>query len=143
MWLIIALFCLPLSAAQETFVFESSAQQETYLQLTKELRCPMCQNQNIADSDAVISHDMRRKVYQLLQEGKSEAEVIAFMKQRYGDFVHYQPPVTFGTVWLWVGPLAFLLLAGWFVVMHQRRKKIQDVAQQREQIQTVDKLLNG
>ena len=81
----------------------------------------MCQNQNIADSDAMIAHDMRRKVYQLINQGNNHDQVIDFMKQRYGDFVHYQPPVTNTTIWLWILPFSVLLLGGWILV---RRKPV-------------------
>ena len=87
----------------------------------------MCQNQNIADSDAMIAHDMRRKVYALLKEGKSEQEVIDFMKARYGDFVHYQPPVTIATMWLWAAPVLFVIFALLFVVRRKPSSASQDI----------------
>ncbi len=90
------------SAAEDKFSFDTPAQRESFLKLTAELRCPMCQNQNIADSD---------KVYALLKQGKTEQEVIDFMKSRYGDFVHYQPPITAATLWLWAGPVLFIFIA--------------------------------
>ncbi len=107
-------------ATEDNFAFDDPAQRATFLRLTEELRCPMCQNQNIADSDAMIAHDMRRKVYSLLKEGKSEQEVINFMKARYGDFVHYQPPVTAATMWLWAVPVLFAIIA--IAVVVRRRK---------------------
>ena len=107
-------------ATEDNFAFDDPAQRATFLRLTEELRCPMCQNQNIADSDAMIAHDMRRKGYSLLKEGKSEQEVIDFMKARYGDFVHYQPPVTAATMWLWAVPVLFAIIA--IAVVVRRRK---------------------
>jgi cytochrome c-type biogenesis protein CcmH len=106
--------------AEQAYVFDDPAQQKLFLELTKELRCPMCQNQNIADSDAMIAHDLRRKVYELLQQGYSREEVVDYMKQRYGDFVSYQPPVTPVTIWLWLIPVLFVLAAVVFVVIRQR-----------------------
>jgi len=108
-------------AAEDKFSFDTPAQRESFLKLTAELRCPMCQNQNIADSDAMIAHDMRRKVYALLKQGKTEQEVIDFMKSRYGDFVHYQPPVTAATLWLWGGPVLFIFIA---LIVVVRRKSV-------------------
>jgi len=104
----------------ENYLFEDPNDRKTFLKLTAELRCPMCQNQNIADSDAMIAHDMRRKVYQLMLQGSSEQQVIDYMKERYGDFVHYQPPVTPVTIWLWALPVlfAFVMMA----VFLMRRK---------------------
>lgn len=122
--LLILLSVLSLSSAQaveESFSFDSAEQRASFLRLTAELRCPMCQNQNIADSDAMIAHDMRRKVYSLLKQGKTEQEVIDFMKARYGDFVHYQPPVTAATLWLWAGPVLFIFIA---IVVIVRRKSV-------------------
>lgn len=104
----------------ENYLFENPDDRKTFLKLTAELRCPMCQNQNIADSDAMIAHDMRRKVYQLMLQGSSEQQVIAYMKERYGDFVYYQPPVTPVTIWLWALPVLFaVVMMGVFLM---RRK---------------------
>ena len=99
-------------ASEDNYAFADPKQKQTFLNLTAELRCPMCQNQNIADSDAMIAHDMRRKVYDLLQQGYTEQEVIEFMRARYGDFVHYQPPVTPATSLLWLIPLGFVVVGG-------------------------------
>jgi len=119
--LLIVLSAFSVSAVEDKFSFDTPAQRESFLKLTAELRCPMCQNQNIADSDAMIAHDMRRKVYALLKQGKTEQEVIDFMKSRYGDFVHYQPPVTAATLWLWAGPVLFIFIA---LIVVIRRKSI-------------------
>ncbi len=119
--LLIVLSAYSVSAVEDKFSFDTPAQRESFLKLTAELRCPMCQNQNIADSDAMIAHDMRRKVYALLKQGKTEQEVIDFMKSRYGDFVHYQPPVTAATLWLWAGPVLFIFIA---LIVVVRRKSV-------------------
>lgn len=99
-------------ASEDNYAFTDPKQRQVFLNLTAELRCPMCQNQNIADSDAMIAHDMRRKVYELMQQGYTEREIIDFMRARYGDFVHYQPPVTPATSMLWFVPLGFVLVGG-------------------------------
>lgn len=104
----------------ENYVFADPKQRKVFLNLTAELRCPKCQNQNIADSDAPIAHDMRRKVYQLMQEGKDKSEVIDWMKQRYGDFVYYQPPVNAVTIWLWLLPALFAVI---MLIFFIRRRK--------------------
>ena len=119
--LLIVLSAYSVSAVEDKFSFDTPAQRESFLKLTAELRCPMCQNQNIADSDAMIAHDMRRKVYALLKQGKTEQEVIDFMKSRYGDFVHYQPPVTAATLWLWAAPVLFIFIA---LIVVVRRKSV-------------------
>jgi len=108
----------------ENYAFTDPSDRKTFLKLTSELRCPLCQNQNIADSDAQIAHDMRRKVYQLVQEGNDEAQVIDWMKQRYGDFVHYQPPINAVTMWLWLAPVLFAFVM--IFVLVRRRKVVDD-----------------
>ncbi|MEQ5806922.1 cytochrome c-type biogenesis protein CcmH [Alteromonas sp. NFXS44] len=108
---------LPVTAisVEDNYAFDEPARRALFLKLTGELRCPMCQNQNIADSDAMIAHDMRRKVYSLMQQGKSEDEIIGYMKERYGDFVYYKPPVNIATFWLWALPVLFIAVVLFFV----------------------------
>ena len=118
--------CAASFAAEDNFSFDTPEQRAQFLSLTSELRCPMCQNQNIADSDAMIAHDMRRKVYTLLKQGKSEQDVIDYMKARYGDFVHYQPPITIATFWLWATPVLFVLLAFIFIGRRKKNEKTED-----------------
>jgi len=122
----------------ENYVFADPKQRKIFLNLTAELRCPKCQNQNIADSDAPIAHDMRRKVYQLMNEGKDESEVIEWMKQRYGDFVYYQPPVNAVTIWLWLLPVLF---AATMAVFFFRRRKPQYDQDIDAKIARADKIL--
>ena len=99
--------------------FSSSQQESDYHQLTQSLRCPQCQNNNIADSNATIAVDMRGKVFELLQEGKSKNDVVDYMVARYGNFVTYDPPMTASTLVLWIAPLLLVLLG---VVFLLRRK---------------------
>ncbi|EOC8557570.1 cytochrome c-type biogenesis protein CcmH, partial [Salmonella enterica subsp. enterica serovar Mbandaka] len=88
----------------------------------EQLRCPKCQNNSIADSNAMIATDMRRRVYDLMQEGKSRQEIIDYMVARYGNFVTYDPPLTPLTVLLWVLPLAAIVAGGWIIVARTRRR---------------------
>ncbi|SDF09780.1 cytochrome c-type biogenesis protein [Phytopseudomonas seleniipraecipitans] len=111
-------------AAIDTYEFASEAERARYRQLIEELRCPKCQNQNIADSDAPIAMDLRAEIYRKLEAGDSNAQIIDYLVARYGDFVLYKPPVTRRTLLLWYGPAA--LLAGGFmlvgVIVLRRRK---------------------
>lgn len=102
-------------AAIDTYEFASEAERERYRTLVEELRCPKCQNQNIADSDAPIAMDLRAQIFRMLEEGKSNEQIIEFLVNRYGDFVLYKPPVTARTLLLWYGPAA--LLVGGFVLL--------------------------
>lgn len=109
-----------LSAPVELHKFDSPKQEADYRALIQELRCPQCQNNNIADSNATISTDMRAKTLELLKEGKSKDEVVDYMIERYGNFVTYNPPMTPATIMLWVLPLILIALGLGFVL---RRKK--------------------
>lgn len=112
-------------ALEDKFKFDDPKQTALFLELTKVLRCPKCQNQNIADSDAMIAVDLKRKVHQLVKNGQNKEQVIAFMKQRYGDFVFYEPPVNSMTIWLWLLPLLFILgTISWIVL--SRKKEVQE-----------------
>jgi cytochrome c-type biogenesis protein CcmH len=98
--------------------------------LENELRCLVCQNQTLADSNAPLAEDLRREVRDLATSGKSDAEIRAYLVARYGDFVLYKPPVKSTTYVLWFGP--FLLLAGgavaWWVLIRRRSRTSVDAA---------------
>jgi cytochrome c-type biogenesis protein CcmH len=95
--------------------FQDSAEAQRFHNLVAELRCVMCQNQSLADSNAQIAVDLRREVLDLMREGRSDAEVRDFLVARYGEFVLYRPRVSSRTWLLWFGPLLFALAGGWFV----------------------------
>nr|WP_259105759.1 cytochrome c-type biogenesis protein [Pseudomonas sp. JUb42] len=102
-------------AAIDAYTFRDEAERARYAELTKELRCPKCQNQDIADSNAPIAADLRREIYRMLGEGQSNQQIIDFMVDRYGDFVRYKPALSARTWLLWFGP-AGLLLGGVLVI---------------------------
>jgi cytochrome c-type biogenesis protein CcmH len=109
---------------QEPLVFENEQQQQRFDGLTAELRCLVCQNQNLADSDAPLAHDLRDQIFKMMQAGKSDEQIKTFLIERYGDFVLYKPPLQGNTLFLWLAPL-FLLLAGGVVVVYNIRKRSQ------------------
>ena len=92
-------------------------------QLEEKLRCLVCQNQSLADSGAELAGDLRKQVRDQVAAGKSDAEVIEFLVQRYGDFVRYDPPLKASTALLWIGPFVLLLGAGFTLVMVLRRRR--------------------
>lgn len=128
-------FSFSLWAAIDTYQFDSVAQEEQYRDLTGSLRCPKCQNNSIADSNAMIAADMRLKVYELMKQGQSRQQIIDYMVARYGNFVTYEPPVTPSTLILWVGPALFALLGGLTIILRSRQRKtrseLDDTDQQR------------
>lgn len=110
----------------DTFTFASAEHEQRYRGLIAEIRCPMCQNVNIAGSDAPIAKDLRVTVHRLLADGMSNQEILDFLQARYGDFVLYDPPVRSNTLVLWVVPLlGFLLIVG--VVLRLARQTPESV----------------
>ncbi|MBC7781846.1 MAG: cytochrome c-type biogenesis protein CcmH [Proteobacteria bacterium] len=91
--------------------------------LTKELRCLVCQNESIADSQAALAVDMRNEIRTQLRAGMSDAQVIAFMVERYGNFVRFRPPLAATTIALWFGPAALLLIGIGLLVRHLRQRR--------------------
>ncbi len=104
-----------MTATREPLVFMNQQQQDRFDDLTQELRCLVCQNQNLADSDAPLAHDLRREVHEMLLAGQSNEQIKLFLVQRYGDFVLYRPPVQTNTYLLWLGPLILLLAGAWIL----------------------------
>ena len=90
--------------------------------LLYELRCLVCQNQSLADSDAELAGDLRRRVRTLMAAGKSDAEIMDHLQARYGDFVLYRPPFAWRTAALWLGPFLLLALAAWALLRRVRRR---------------------
>lgn len=111
----------PAWAAIDVYQFKSEQDRARFQQLTAELRCPKCQNQNIADSNAPIAEDLRNKIHSMLTEQRSDQEIIDYMIARYGDFVLYQPRMDKKTYLLWFGP-AVLFFIGFAVVVFIGRK---------------------
>lgn len=107
--------------------FSSAELLERYEDLTQVLRCPKCQNQNLADSDSPISADLRREIYLMLEEGQSDQQIRDFLVARYGTFVLYNPPASGITLWVWLVPIFFALggsLLVWRVVLQASRRPV-------------------
>lgn len=111
------------AASFDTYEFKNDAERARYQRLTEELRCPKCQNQDLADSNAPIAKDLRREIFRMFGEGKSDAQIVDFMVDRYGDFVLYKPRLTGRTWLLWFGPGLLLVLGGLSVALLVRRRR--------------------
>lgn len=120
---LLALLLGQTAAALEPVDYRSAAEEQRFKALTAELRCVMCQNQSIADSNAPIAHDLRREVLALMREGRSDDEIKQYLVERYTDFVLYEPPMRGGNWLLWVGPFLILLAGGVAVIRIIRRKQ--------------------
>lgn len=105
----------PAHSVIETYEFSTPDLEERYRVLSQELRCPKCQNQNIADSNAPISQDLRALLYEQLESGASDRVILEDMVARYGEFVRYRPDTRGVALWLWLAPA--LMLAGGFLLL--------------------------
>lgn len=121
--LIALLISLNTYAAIDVYEFDSVQQEAQYRGLIEELRCPKCQNQNLAGSDAPIAQDLKQKTYDLVRDNRSDGEIRDYMQERYGDFISYKPPVRPSTWILWFFPplLLIVLIGGWFWQSRRRQ----------------------
>ena len=114
----------------DTYQFDNPRQEAQYRALIEEFRCPKCQNQNLAGSDAPIAQDLKQKTYDMVKDGRSDAEIRQYMNERYGDFISYKPPVRPSTWILWFFPpvlLVFVMLA-WFIRNRNSSKRAAVIA---------------
>lgn len=134
-------------AAIEAFPFEDAGKEERYQQLSEELRCMVCQNQSLADSNAELAQDLRRQVYEMVRDGHSDQEIVDYMVARYGDFVLYRPPVEPATWLLWFGPAILLVIGSVTVFVFVRRRVAVSAAQSGElsdeEKQRLQRLVDG
>jgi cytochrome c-type biogenesis protein CcmH len=123
-WLWSVLRCLPLLVSAPLAAipvgtpleFDTPAQEEQYQTLIRELRCTVCQNQSLVDSNAGLARDLRGNIYQMIRDGQDQEQITEYMVSRYGDFVLYRPPVQPSTYLLWFGPFLFLLVGALVLV---------------------------
>ena len=125
---LIAAIVLVSAAAHARTVFEprgfsTPEHEQRYYTLVDELRCLVCQNQTIAESNADLASDLRREVYRMVEDGRSEDEIAAFMVARYGDFVLYRPPLRGDTILLWAGPFLLAAIGLTVLAVHLRRRR--------------------
>lgn len=114
---------IPTLAAIETHEFKNDVDRQRYQSFIEEMRCPKCQNQNLAGSDSPISADLRRKIYEMIEAGKSDKEIVDFMVERYGDFILYRPRVTPVTYALWGAPIGLLIVGSVVLIFMLRRRR--------------------
>ncbi|MGB5260238.1 MAG: cytochrome c-type biogenesis protein [Gammaproteobacteria bacterium] len=114
---------LQASVTLESFTFASADEEQRFKDLILELRCLVCQNQSLIDSDAELAHDLRAEVYGMMQAGRTDAQIVEFLVARYGDFVLYNPPVKPSTWLIWFGPFVLLLVATLLLFRSLRRQQ--------------------
>jgi len=124
-FLVIALLaCVKTYAAIDPYEFDNEAQRERYQHFIEDMRCPKCQNQNLAGSDAPIANDLRHELQRLLKEGKSDREITDYMVSRYGEFILYEPPFDKKTAALWLAPIVFFLVGIGVLINVARRRAV-------------------
>jgi cytochrome c-type biogenesis protein CcmH len=107
----------------DSFVFDSPEQEDMFNKLSGELRCLVCQNQAISDSNAGLAQDLRKEIHGMILEGKTEDEIVTFMVDRYGDYILYRPPFKPVTWLLWFGPLIAFVVGLFYVVRFLRTQR--------------------
>ncbi len=122
---LITVLSLSVQAGIEVRQFPDSRLEQRYYRLISELRCLVCQNQSLADSNADLAEDLRDEVFTMLLAGKTDQEIVAFLVDRYGDFVLYRPPVKKITIALWLGPFVALLLGGFVLWRISRARSLE------------------
>jgi len=133
LFMFLLLVMVPVQAAVEPLVFDDPGEEARYRALIAELRCLVCQNQNLADSDAELAHDLRMQVHRLIREGRSDEEILDYLVARYGDFVRYRPPLNARTWLLWGAPLllAVVALVVWWRVLRRPPAAVDEAALER------------
>ena len=121
---IVTLVAVVPAPAGDPLIFTDAEREVRYQQLTVQLRCLVCQNQNLADSDAPLAQDLRQEIYNMMQAGRTDDEIKQFLIDRYGDFVLYMPPVKSNTLVLWLMPALLLIGGGLVVLIVVRRRKL-------------------
>jgi cytochrome c-type biogenesis protein CcmH len=140
-----ALLCFPstLTAAIDVRDFSSELEERRYRALVAELRCPKCQNTNLAGSDAGLADDLKDRVYDLLRQGASDDEIRKHMIERFGDFVTYKPPMKPATWVLWWGPLALLVFGLAVMLLRRQPVKTKNKPLSAEEKMRLQTLLSG
>ncbi|SRR5579883_162720 len=123
LFLFTMVFFLSCYAAEDIYHFSSTEDQTRFAMLTSELRCLVCQNQNIAESNAPLAGDLRQQIFQQIQTGHSNQEIVDFLVDRYGNFILYRPPFNAGTIGLWFLPFILLFSGISYLVYYIRKKR--------------------
>lgn len=121
---VILCLLLGVAGAIDPMPFRDAGEERRFSALLAELRCMVCQNQSLADSDAGLARDLRNEVFEMMRSGKSDTEIREFLVSRYGDFVLYRPPVKGATLALWFGPLLVLTGGGLLLMTTLRRRAL-------------------
>jgi cytochrome c-type biogenesis protein CcmH len=133
---------LPLAQADiKSYEFAEPEMAQRFVDLTTVLRCPKCQNQNLADSGSIIAQDLRKQVQTLINAGQTDRQITDFMVQRYGEFILYDPPFNKATLVLWLAPFGMVLIGLWALWFFGRKTHTQGAMLTPSEQQKLDQLL--
>ena len=138
-------FSNPLRAKEASPLAQDEAAEKRLTAISSELRCLVCQNESLAGSNAELAHDLRREIRTMIQDGKSDGEIMDFMVSRYGDFVRYRPPLKGTTLLLWFGPAVLFAggLGGLYLFLRRRSRAIADIPLSEAEQQQAEQLLHS
>lgn len=131
-YLLLASLCLQLAGAWAVVdlrEFDSEVDRKRYQSFIDDMRCPKCQNQNLAGSNSPIAEDLRDQIYRLIQDGRSDKEIVDYMVERYGEYVLYKPRLSPATLVLWIGPPLLLLVGLVTLIWVVRRRRSQQLSE--------------
>lgn len=142
--LLLVFSTLPVHAKEAAPLAENEATEKRLVAISAELRCLVCQNESLAASNAELAQDLRREIRGLINENKSDSEIMDFMVSRYGDFVRYRPPLKASTLLLWFGPAGLFVgaLIALFLYLRRRNTAIRDEPLSAEEQQKAERLLH-
>src|SRR5260221_12162275 len=115
---ILLIFFTEVAAVEDYYPFKTKEEKNRFYQLTSQLRCLVCQNQNLAESNAGLANDLRDQIYQKILQGQSNQEIVTYLVSRYGNFVLYDPPLNLATLLLWFGPLCVLVFSLGYLIFY-------------------------
>ncbi len=145
LWFFFAMLSPAAIGQVDTFEFENPEQQQRFRRISDELRCPMCQNTSLSGSSGGVAEDLRREIHRMIIEGMTDQEIEQFMFERYGDFIFYKPRLTAETLFLWFGPILFLLIgasAAFLVWRRARTTSDSSVSLDSKETERLNNLLN-
>lgn len=140
--MMIVLFQVAFALEEHEYVFENNEQNELYVEMTEILRCPKCQNNNVADSNAEIAQDFRDKIYAQVKSGFTKSEIKTYFTDRYGEFVNYETRVSIQTIWIWLIPILVLLAGFIFIFNRSKTEEINDTLLSDTEQKALDAILN-
>lgn len=121
---LIFFFSFQAVAFEEIYQFSSTHDESRFALLSSQLRCLVCQNQNIAESNAPLAMDLRNQIYEKIKNGQSDEQIVDYLVKRYGDFILYRPPLKSATYWLWFGPIFILFFGLSYLLLYIARRRV-------------------